>query len=85
MLVWHNATTVRIHHFFLVEKAYAVSLRLVASLSLVMLLSPTRPCFGSTARADDELSLSVLGWSTRTSFSAVFFMFAEKSAKSTRY
>lgn len=24
MLVWHKATTVRIHHFFLVEKAYAV-------------------------------------------------------------
>jgi hypothetical protein len=24
ILVWHKATTVKIHHFFLVEKAYPV-------------------------------------------------------------
>jgi hypothetical protein len=36
MLVWQRATTVRICHFFFVEKAYAVSFKFVASFSLTV-------------------------------------------------
>lgn len=77
MLVWHSATTVRIHHLRLVENAYAVSLRFVASLNLVIPLASTSPTFGSAAGTAELLSLSDLGWPVGVIFSCVSVMLAD--------
>lgn len=83
MLVWHNATTVRIHHFFFVEKAQAVSLRLVASFRMLMLLSPFDSLVGRACRELPELPLPprvALVSPTGASFPAIFSILVEKSA-----